>query len=160
MPFIEGDIAIGIEAMSDILDEIAPLHKAHYQETEVAYLDHPYDPDYLRLCSLENDGGYVVFTIRVGQKLAGYVQYHIFRDLHTQGIYVAREDCFYITPEFRGKKLAPKLLNFAEHGLKQLHCAYVGMTSKSPVGGADIRPFLEGRGYRMVAEYYCKKLQG
>jgi len=33
------------------------------------------------------------------------------------------------------------------------------MTSKSPVGGPDIRPFLEKRGYRFVAEYFSKKLE-
>jgi GNAT superfamily N-acetyltransferase len=158
-PYIEDDISIGIEKMSEILDEIAPLHKAHYAETEEAYLDDPYDPDYVRLFSLEENGGYVVFTVRKNMELVGYIQYYVFRDLHTQRVYTAREDCLYIKPEARGLGLAPRLLNFAEHGLRQLNCKYVGMTSKSPVGGPDIRPFLEKRGYRMVAEYFSKKLE-
>jgi len=158
-PFIDGDISIGIERMSECLEELAPLHEAHYAETEEAYLDDPYDPDYARLFRLEEDGGYVVFTVRKNMELVGYIQYHVFRDLHTQRVYTAREDCLYIKPEARGLGLAPKLLNFAEYGLRQLNCKYVGMTSKSPVGGPDIRPFLEKRGYRMVAEYFSKKLE-
>jgi GNAT superfamily N-acetyltransferase len=158
-PYIEDDISIGIERMSDILEEIAPLYEAHYAETEEEYLDDPYDPDWARLFALEEDGGYVVFTVRKAMELVGYIQYHVFRDLHTQRVFTAREDCLYIKPEARGLKLAPKLLNFAEYGLQQLGCKYVGMTSKSPVGGPDIRPFLEKRGYRFVAEYFSKKLE-
>lgn len=158
MPLVEDDISIGLEGLSDILQEISPLHRSHYKETEETYLDDPYDPDYARLCLLEQQGNYVVFTVRVNKELVGYVQYHVFRDLHTRQVYTGREDCFYIMPGFRGRGLAPKLLNFAEYGLRHLGCSYVGMTNKALVGGADIRSFLEKHGYRMVAEYFCKKL--
>lgn len=159
MPYTEGDITIGIEKIADALDELAPCWEAHYKETEESYLDDPYDADIDRLIRLNDDGAYVVFTVRKAMELVGYIQYHVFRDLHTQRVYTAREDCLYIKPEARGLGLAPKLLNFAEHGLSQLNCKYVGMTSKGPVGGPDIRPFLEKRGYRMVAEYFSKKLE-
>lgn len=158
-PEILGDLALGIERMSDMLEEIAPLHKAHYAETEDAYLDDPYDPDYARLMLLEEDGRYIVFTVRVGGKLVGYVQYHMFRDLHTQHVYTAREDCFYLTPEARGSGIAPKLLLYAENSLRALGAKYIGMTSKHPVGGPNIGNFLEKRGYRRVAEYFSKKLE-
>lgn len=158
-PEMTGDLVFGIERMSDMLDEIAPLHEAHYAETEDAYLSDPYDPDYARLFLLEEDGGYVVFTARLKEEIVGYVQYHMFRDLHTQQVYTAREDCFYITPKARGLGIAPKLLNYAENALRALGAKYVGMTSKHPVGGPDIAPFLEKRGYRKVAEYFSKNLE-
>lgn len=158
-PFQEGDVTIGVEKMYEILDDIAPLHKAHYAETEEEYLDDPYDPDYDRLERLERDGAYVVFTVRKGMELVGYLQYYVFRDLHTQRVYTAREDCLYLTPAARGLGIAPNLLTFAESSLSGLGCKYVGMTSKHPVGGPDLNAFLEKRGYRHVADFFSKKLE-
>lgn len=158
-PEQSGDLMFGIEHMSDIPDEIHPLHEAHYAETEDAYLSDPYDPDLARVYALEKDGAYIVFTARKNMELVGYVQYHMFRDLHTQQVYTAREDCFYITPKARGFGIAPKLLSYAENALRALGAKYVGMTSKHPVGGPPIGEFLEKRGYREVAVYYSKNLE-
>lgn len=159
LPIKDGDVVIGHERMSDCFDEIAPLHKAHYAETEENYLDHPYDPDYDRLFAQEERGAYVVFTVRKSMELVGYIQYHVFRDLHTQNVYTAREDCLYLAPHVRGLKIAPRLLAFAEASLRDLGVKYVGMTSKHPVGGPPIGPFLEKRGYRHVADFFSKKLE-
>jgi GNAT superfamily N-acetyltransferase len=158
-PYNDGHVMIGCERLEDCLSEIAPLHEAHYAETEEEYLDHPYNPDYERLFALEKNGHYVTFTVRRNLELVGYIQYHVFRDLHTQSVYTAREDCLYLSPAVRGEGIAPKLLAFAEQSLKQLSVKYVGMTSKNPVGGPDLKPFLEKRGYRHVAEYFSKKLE-
>lgn len=157
--FVDGDIAIGIEKLEDIVGEIRPLHEAHYNETEVLYLDHPFNPDYERYTALERDQQFVVFTVRSGWKLVGYLQYYVFRDLHTQGVYQAREDALFLSEQVRGRKLAPKLLAYAEDALRLLGCSYVGMSSKGPVGGPDIGPFLERKGYRPVATFYAKKLE-
>lgn len=159
-PAMSGNATFGIERIEDVGDELKVLWREHYNETEVLYLNEEFNPDVDRYKAQEEAGQYVAFTVRIGKRLVGYLQYWVFRDMHSQGMYVAREDAFFITKEYRGHKLAPKLLNYAESALVHLGCKYVGMTSKEPVGGPDIGGFLEKRGYRPVAMYFMKKLDG
>ena len=159
-PVIQGNFAMGLEHFSDMLDDVRPLHEAHYNETEVEYLDEAFDPDYPAYIDMEQDGRFVCFTVRLGWKMVAYVQYYIFRDLHSKTTLHAREDAIYVTPLARGQKIAPTLLAYAEDALKTLGCSYVGMTSKAPIGAPDSGPFLEKAGYRPIAVYYVKKLEG
>lgn len=157
-----GDFLLGHEKIADMESDIRVLHNEHYQETETLYLDVPFDPDYTRYKQTEARGDFVVFTCRraVGDKteMVGYLQYYVFRDMHSQTTLQAREDALFLTKSVRGSGLAPKLLKYAEHCLKQLGCRYVGMSSKAPAGGPDIGPFLERAKYRPVATYYVKDL--
>lgn len=152
-------VTYGIERIADIEDEVRVLHHEHYIETETLYLDTEFSPSYDRYKASEAAAQFVMFTARVGQQLVGYLQYYVFDDMHTD-MKVAREDAFFITAEFRGQRLAPGMLTYAEDALKQLGCKKVGMTSKEPVGGPDIGPFLEKCGYEPVAMFYMKDLEG
>ncbi len=154
-----GDVVIGHERIEDMCDELRVLHEQHYRETETLYLDVPFDPDYTRYVASEKAGQFVVFTARMHGELVGYLQYYVFRDMHSSGMRQAREDAFFFVPAVRGKGHAPKLLKFAEDALKKLGCRYVGMSSKAPTGGPDIGSFLERKGYRPVALYYVKQLE-
>jgi len=161
-PDITEKYAIGLEKVAQMEDELRELHAEHYAETETLYLDAEFDPDYARYKNSEAAGQFVVFTVRDisnwHRDMVGYLQYYVFRDMHSKGMYTAREDAFFLTKDHRGGGLAPKLLSYAEHCLKQLGCRYVGMSSKAPVGGPDIGNFLERNGYRPVALYYSKQL--
>lgn len=158
-PFSVDGLTIGVERLSDMLPEIRPLHEAHYNETEVLYLDTPFTPDYDRYIALEKDAQFVVFTVRLGLEMVGYLQYYVFRDMHTSDVYQAREDALYLAKPYRGQGIAPKLLAYAESFLAHLGCRYVGMSSKAPVGGPDIGKFLESKDYRPVALFYVKDLE-
>lgn len=158
-PMVAGQVTIGIERFSNMLDEIAPLHEAHYQETEAEYLDTPYEPNYRSYINMEQDSRFVCFTVRIGVQMVGYLQYYVFRDQHSQRMLQAREDAFYLHPLVRGKRIAPQVLTFAEDALRALGCRYIGMTSKAPVGAPDIGPFLQSRSYRPIAVYYVKDLE-
>ena len=159
LPEQDGLLTIGIEKLGVIHEEIRPLHAEHYAETETLYLDVPFDPDYQRYAALEDTGGFVLVTARWGLELVGYLQYYVFRDLHTQGTYMAREDAMFITASARGRKIAPRMLTYSENAMVALGCGFIGMTSKGPVGGPEIGPFLESKGYKPVAMFYGKKLE-
>ena len=152
-----GETTYGIEKVADIESELRVLHEEHYNETETLYLDTEFSPSYDRYKASEDAGQFVLFTIRIGSQLAGYVQYYVFNDMHTE-MKVAREDAFFVSKPFRGQGLAPGMLSYAEDALRQLGCKKAGMSSKAPVGGPDIGPFLENRGYRPVAKFYMKDL--
>ncbi len=157
-PFTSGEAVFGLERIADIEEELRPLHESHYNETETLYLDTPFDASYDRYKASEEIGQFVLFTIRVDSTLVGYVQYYVFNDMHTR-VKQAREDALFIAKEYRGKKFAPRLLSYAEDALRQLGCSYIGMSSKAPVGGPDVGPFLEKNGYKPIAIFYSKKLE-
>lgn len=154
----DGELVIGHEKIKDMESELRVLHEEHYNETETLYLDVPFDPDYRRYVASESAGQFVVFTARKAGRMVGYLQYYVYRDMHSQGMYTAREDAFFITKSERGRSLAPAILDYAEHCLKQLGCRYIGMSSKAPVGGPDLGPFLKRKNYREVAIYYVKDM--
>jgi GNAT superfamily N-acetyltransferase len=157
-PVFHNEYAVGCQRLEDVVEEIRPVHETHYREIETNYLDQPFEPGYDRYVHLEQNGQFVLFTVRQNSTIVGYLQYYISRDMHAEGMYTAREDAFYLLPEVRGQGLAPVVLDFAEHFLQKLGCKYVGMTDKSPVGGAAIGSFLEKRDYREIAIYYMKEL--
>jgi GNAT superfamily N-acetyltransferase len=155
---VEG-VVYGVEKLADMVDELRVLHTEHYNETETLYLDTPIEADYDRYRASEAVGQFIVFTAREGSTMVGYLQYYVFRSMHSASIQQAREDAFFVTKSRRGTGIAPRLLSYAEDALKQLGCTHVGMSSKAPTGGPDIGPFLEKHGYKPVALYYVKKLE-
>lgn len=159
-PLTHEKYVIGHEKQHEMVEEIGELYRQHYAETEQVYLPSTeFDPNYQSYEALENDGSFVLFTVRKYSTLVGYLQYHVYRDMHAQGALTAREDAFYLLPEHRGGGIGKQTVRFAEDCLRQLGCTYAGMTDKSPVGGAPIGPFLESEGYRPIATYYVKELE-
>ena len=158
VPAKDGPVTFGLERLADIEGELRVLHEEHYNETEREYLGTEFSPSYDRYKASEEAGQFVLFTTRVAEHLAGYLQYYVFEDMHTN-MKVAREDALFVSKDFRGKKLGPAMLSYAEDALRQLGCAMVGMTSKAPVGAPDIGPFLVKRGYKPIATYFVKKLE-
>ncbi len=158
VPAKEGHVTFGLERLSEIEDEIRVLHEEHYRETESVYLPTEFNPSYDRYKASEEAGQFVQFTARVSDVLAGYLQYYVFDDMHTN-IKQAREDALFVSKQFRGNKLGPGMLAYAEDALRQLGCRMIGMTSKHPVGAPDLGPFLESRGYRKIAVFYAKELE-
>lgn len=156
-PAQQGEVTYGIERVADIEDELRVLHEEHYNETETLYLDKAFSPSYDRYKASEEAGQFVLFTVRLGSTLAGNLQYYVFNDMHTE-MKVAREDAFFVSAAFRGQKLGPSMLAYAEDALRQLGCEKVGMSSKAPVGGPDIGPFLESVDYKPVATFFMKDL--
>lgn len=159
-PKTHNKYVIGHEKQHEIVPDIEPLYQAHYEETEKVYLpDAEFQPNFPSYEALENEGAFVLFTVRKHSTLVGYLQYHVYRDMHAQSALTAREDAFFLLSEHRQGGIGKETLRFAEHCLRQLGCTYVGMTDKSPVGGAPIGGFLEGEDYRLVANYYVKVLE-
>ena len=156
---VNDGVVIGVEKFRDIWFELLALIGRHYQETEATYLSDPYDPNIMQYQAMEDAGQTAIFTMRHEGILVGYLMFNVYRGLHSREMLQAREFAWYIAPEYRGKKLAPQCLTYAEKVLSALGCTLVGMSSKAFVGGADVGPFLERCGYQPVAVYYVKKLE-
>lgn len=157
-PVSNGTITIGHQKMADIKPELEQLYRKHFAETEEGYLDTKVDVDFERFLQVEERQQFVLFTVRDYSTLVGYLQYYVDRNMHCQRLQ-AREDAYFLLPEYRGNKLGAAMLDYAEDFLKKLGCVYVGMSDKSPVGGANLGPYLQKRGYDHIASYYMKKLE-
>ena len=145
-PAQHGSLTVGCQKLAEVLDEMTPLYQQHFTETEEQYLDTKYDPNYPQYLAAEERGDFILFTVREGSTLIGYMQYYVYKWGHSKNLLHAKEEAFYILPEHRGRHFAGKVLDFTEH-------------SKHPVGGANIGPYLETRKYREVAVYYVKELE-
>lgn len=151
---------IGLEYITYMGQEIVVLLNQHYAETEVAYLDEPVKVDLKRYAAFEQGGTFWSFTTRRvdTDQMVGYLIGYLQRSMHAETT-IATEDAFYLVKDCRGSGLAKKMLQYAEKALKARGADYLFMTSKKPVGGPNIGPFLETQGYRPVAVAFSKKLE-
>lgn len=145
---------IAVERVSDIVDELHPLHEAHWLETEKYRHGLTLNPDYTRYCAIERAGGLIQFTVRSRGSLVGNMRMFVANSLHTQTL-VATEDTIFLLPEHRGGFLVMALLQFAERALTSMGIREIRSNSKL-VNRADVllrRMGYEPFGIQMVKFY-------
>ncbi len=146
-------------SIEDCVEEIRPLHAAHYLETETKYKRHDVGVKYDHYIACEKAGTLQVFGARLAdtQQLVAYLFVYVSPSAHDSSM-VATEDMYFILPEHRGSGLARRLLQYSKARLKELGVDYFFMTSKKPVGGPNIGMFLESEGFKAVAVSYMVEL--
>jgi hypothetical protein len=145
---------IRAERFADIVQELHPLHQAHWLETEKYRHGLKLNPDYQRYAAIEAAGGMVQFTVRKAGALVGNMRMFVSNSLHTQTP-VATEDTIFLLPEHRGGFLVMALLRFAEQALTSIGITEIRSNSKL-VNRADVllrRMGYEPFGIQMVKFY-------
>lgn len=125
-----GQFAFAVEKIEDIQDEVRPLHKAHWIETEGHRHNLELKPDYEAFCRYERAGRYVLFTLRSEGKLIGNCAMYLDRSMHTQTL-IATEDTLYLLPEARRGRVASRFVTYVEKVLKQLGAKEICVTVKT-----------------------------
>lgn len=145
--------------IADSVEEVRPLHAAHYAETETKYKKHQVAVKYDHYVACEKAGTLQVFGARLAatQQLVAYLFVYVSPSAHDSSM-VATEDMYFILPEHRGSGLARRLLQYSKARLKELGVDYFFMTSKKPVGGPNIGMFLESEGFKAVAISFMVEL--
>jgi hypothetical protein len=144
-----------IEKMEDIADEIKPLHRAHWEETEEHRHELPFNPDYATFRRHERAGRYVLFTMRKDHELVGNCAMYLTRSAHTQTM-MAKEDTLYLLPEARVGRNAFRFVNYVERALFRLGAKEINITVKVVnVAGK----FFRLAGYRHVEDGLTKILE-
>lgn len=141
------------------IEDIRPLHAAHYAETEVKYKHHTVGVNYAHMAACDEAGTMRCFGARLvdTNQLVAYLFVYISPSAHDSSL-SAVEDAYFIMPEYRGSGLARRLLQYSEKRLKELGVDYFFMSSKAPVGGPNIGMFLETEGFKATAVMYTKVL--
>lgn len=141
------------ERLRDIIEEIHPLHEAHFQETEKHRLGFGLDVDYDAMLGYESRGQLVQFTCRIPDgKLVGNIRMYINKSLHTGTLY-ASEDTYYVLPEYRQGFAALRFWQFMEDCLKSIGVREIRTDSKVL---NKVHKLNEYCGYKHVANKYVK----
>jgi hypothetical protein len=119
IPEVCGEFTFAVERIEDIEEEIKPLHRAHWDETETARHGLPFNPDYQTFTRYERAGRYVLFTLRQDDRLLGNCAMYLDRSAHTQTL-IATEDTLYLLPEARKGRIAMRFVGYVEESLRQL----------------------------------------
>ena len=137
-----------VEKIEHIVDEIKPLHLAHWQETEAHRHDLPFNPDYDTFIRYEQAGRYILFTLRMRGYLMGNCAMYLDRSTHTQTLY--------LLPEARKGRRAMAFIRYCEDALYQLGVKEINVSVKT-VNKAE--RFFRIAGYRHVENGLSKILE-
>lgn len=130
-PEQSGEFTFARERMQDIVDEMRPLHEAHWHETETQRHGLQLNPDYDAFIRYEQAGRYILFTLRdAEQRLVGNCAMYLDTSTHTQTL-LATEDTLYLLPEARKGRTAMRFVGFIERALHQVGAKEIHITVKS-----------------------------
>lgn len=143
-----------VERLADILDEIHPLHEAHFLETEKYRLGFGLDVNYPSYLASERVGSLVQFTLRKDGELVGNIRMFTGTSLHTGTLY-ATEDTFFILPAHRKGFLAIRFWQFMEASMAAIGALEIRTDSKLL---NHVNRLNEYCGYTAVATKFIKIL--
>src|SRR5271165_4981036 len=97
---------IGRVHIGQCIEDIRPLHAAHYAETETKYKKHQVAVNYTHMVDCDNAGTMRCFGARLvdSQQLVAYLFVYITPSAHDSSL-CAVEDAYFIMPEYRGSGL-------------------------------------------------------
>ncbi len=102
------------------------------------------------------EGTYAMFSARDPRDntIIGYLGFLMHNSLHHKEL-IAQAHALYVKPKYREKKVAQRLLRFAESNLYHNHgCNYIQLTSNT---NNSIDGFLQSHGYVATDVVYSKK---
>ena len=141
-----------VERIADLLDEIKPLHMAHWNETEGYRHATPLNADYDTFMAHERAGSYILFTARKEGALVGNCAMYLSRSTHTQTM-LATEDTLFFLPSVRGGFTALRFQKYIERVLRALGVKEVRVSVKT-INNANV--LLERMGFTKVSVQYSK----
>jgi len=156
IPAVEyGNNLIQVERLEDVLDELKPVHAAHWQETERYRHGIALNPDYNYMINAERNGRLILFTVRNDNGLVGNCMMYLSRSTHTQR-WVAEEDTIFILPEHRKGRLGVRLIRYVEDVLRNMGVTEIRVTVKTV---NDVGRLLTHLGYNHTGNQLTKTLE-
>lgn len=149
-------VTFQVERMRDVVEEIKPLHQAHWQETEGYRHDQVCNPDYEAFIYHERIGQYMLFTVRKDGILVGNCAVYVTRSTHTQEL-VAREDTLFILKDHRAGLIGKRFFQYCERVLESLGVSDVNFDVKLT---NNVWKVWKRMGYDIVGHSMRKKLKG
>lgn len=131
-----------------------PLARAHWKEVETGVEPRrPYAPDAARMRALNVMGMMRIFVARRGEKLVGYFTWMVTPDLESQGLIIANQGAWYVSPQ--ESKAAYCLFEYSIASLKLLGVKCLFPHHRLQGRGAAIGRFFERWRAKEVQRTYC-----
>lgn len=147
------EYVFAVERVAECRDELAPLHRAQWNEIEKERP--PFNPDYDRLEESEHGGTFFMIVVRLDGEAVGNLGFFVFPSIHTKRM-MAEELSFYIAPAHRKGFLASQICKYAEAILRALSVSEVQLTVKEY---ANTGKLLERLNFRKTDTIYMKNLE-
>lgn len=144
---------VAVESFRAILQELRPLHVAHWSETELHRHSVRLNPDYAAITARERAGRALQFTVRREGELVGHLQMYLIDSEHTQTP-VSEENTLFIRRDHRGGMLVMKLLRYAERVLVQVRGPHMIRANSKLANRADV--LMRRMGYEPFAIQFFK----
>lgn len=150
-------IVFQVERAEDILEELKPLHEAHFAETEGHRYHLGLDFDYDYLLAGERAGELIQFTARdSASRLVGQVRMTVERSIHTQTLFSC-EELLYLKPSVRKGFTAVRFIQYVvDRCLRQIGVQEVRTVCKLATGSHRLMEYL---GYVHLSNQYIKSIQ-
>ena len=149
------DATYQLENIMSVANELLPLVVEQNKEVNF-WQDTPLDIDWERYDRANSYGMYCLITCRTQGKLVGWIGYFVGTHTRHRNMNMAREDWYYIQPEYRGRGWGRQLFKFAEEYLKTIGVDRIVISTKL---SHDHSRILEGLGYQEYERHFTKKLE-
>lgn len=146
---------LAIEKLADIWDELIPLARRHWAETEGYHRGQEFNPSLDRYKPYNEAGHYLMFTAREDGRLIGYIGVYLTRSMHSQELIVT-EDTWYVAPEYRKGRNAIHLFRFAENECIRRGAVEIVLSVK--LSNPTARKLLGHLGYAETGSVMTKQL--
>lgn len=148
------DYDIQCEYIEDVLPELMPLHQEHWTETEGYRHQVQLNPDYDYMVNSEQQGRFLLFTVRCDEGMVGNCMMYLTQSTHTRK-WIAEEDTIFISAPHRKGRVGIKLIQYVERVLGALGITEIRVTVKTINRVGDL---LQALGYQHTANQLIKVL--
>lgn len=136
------------------LDEMQAMAVDHHAEVNV-FDDVPLDISWGRYFAAETAGNYLLVVATSDAELVGWIGFFMYDHMRHKGYKIAKEDWYYVAPDFRGKGVGKGLFQFAEESLKEMGVRRVMVSCKVD---HDHTGLIESMGYENHEKNFTKVL--
>ena len=146
-------ITFAVENWFDVMDQMAPLWPAHWEEVALNRDKIPLDPDFDAYGAMQNAG---MLHIVVARKEGAVVGYHftiVKPHLHYRRSLSGFTDIYYIAPDHRTGRTPLRLFQFVEKTLKARGVEKLFTGTKTSL---DAGPLFEHMGWKETERLYTK----
>jgi GNAT superfamily N-acetyltransferase len=134
--------------------EINELSQKHHAEVN-EFKDVALDIDWRKYAMAELSGGYKLFVVRQESKIIGWAGYFIYDHIRHVGYKIAKEDWYYIDPDYRKQGIGKQLFSFAECVLRDSGVKRLMMSCKVKHDHSEL---IESLGYKHYEKNFTKLL--
>jgi GNAT superfamily N-acetyltransferase len=142
------------ERLNNVFVDLLPLVDAHW--AEMNEFDTPLDIDWNRYLSADKNLAYHLTTVRLSGELIGWIGFWVQTHIRHKSMLMAREDWYYIRPEYRKQGWGERMFRAAESALEQRGVTRIHMSCKVQ---QDHNELFEVLDYRFYEKHFTKKLE-